>query len=363
MGKMLLLAAALVGLGVVLGRLLGRRASALRATLSPRRRRVLLEDALKHLHDVEYRGLHASVESLAGAVEVPGDLAVSVVAAMEAEGLIERTGASLRLTAEGRAHARRIVRIHRLWEKWLAEKTGVERTRWHALAEKREHRTTDEEAAELASRLGHPAWDPHGDPIPTPDGEMPPRRGKALPGMQPGEWAVIEHLEDEPAALYEELVRAGLHPGMRVRLEERSPSRLVLVADGRELELSPVAAANVTVAPPPAETPAGTFTGAETLTALEPGQTARVVGIAPACVGAQRRRLLDLGLVPGTQVTTVMTSASGNPTAYRIRGSVVALRDAQSKWVHIARGSGDAEACGLSVVPDAPETGNREAAS
>lgn len=362
MVKMLLLAAALVALGVVLGRLLGRRASALRATLSPRRRRVLLEDALKHLHDVEYRGLHASVESLAGAVEVPGDLAVSVVAAMEAEGLIERTGASLRLTEEGRAHARRIVRIHRLWEKWLAEKTGVDKTRWHALAEKREHRTTDEEAAELASRLGHPAWDPHGDPIPTPEGEMPPRLGKALPGLAVGEWAVIEHLEDEPAALYGELVKAGLHPGMRVRLEERSPARLVVVADGRELELSPVAAANVTVAPLAAEVPIDEAPS-EVLSALDPGQSARVTGIAAACVGAERRRLLDLGLVPGTLVTSVMTSASGNPTAYRIRGSVIALREAQSKWVRIARGSGRAEARDIAAVPDEPQSRDREAAS
>ncbi|MBZ0266603.1 DtxR family transcriptional regulator, partial [bacterium] len=314
MGSMLALAVALVALGALLGLVFGRRAGALTATLSSRRRRVLLEDALKHLHDVEYRGLHASVESLAGAVEVPGDLAVSVVAALEAEGLIERSGASLRLTEEGRSHARRIVRIHRLWEKWLAERTGVDKTRWHALAEKKEHRTSDEEAAALASRLGHPAWDPHGDPIPTPEGEMPPRRGKPLPAMAPGEWAVIEHLEDEPAALYGELVRAGLHPGMRVRLEERSPSRLVLVADGRELELSPVAAANVTVEPLADEAAFDAEAGSEVLSTLEPGQSARVIGIAAACVGAERRRLLDLGLVPGTQVTSVMTSASGNPT-------------------------------------------------
>jgi DtxR family Mn-dependent transcriptional regulator len=333
------IALALVVLGVVIGTIGRERAARMAERLPGRRRRALLEDALKHVHDVEYRGLTASVESLGGALEVTGARAARIVAALEAEGLLERRGTALRLTDEGRSDARRILRIHRLWERWLAEETGVAETDWHALAEKREHRTSPEEAEELAARLGHPAWDPHGDPIPTAAGELPPRRGVPLPSLEAGAWGTIVHLEDEPAALYAELIEAQLHPGMTVGIEESSTDRVRFVADGRTCELRPVAAANVTVAPRAGDAPV--LEDFRTLADLPPGERATVEGILPACLGAQRRRLLDLGLVPGTEVEAVLSSAAGDPTAYRIRGSLVALRREQSRWIRLAPAAGD----------------------
>jgi DtxR family Mn-dependent transcriptional regulator len=62
-----------------------------------------------------------------------------------------------------------------------------------------------------------------------------------------------------------------------------------------------------------------------------------VIRLAPACRGLQRRRLLDLGLVPGTDVTAEMVAAIGDPTAYRVRGTLVALRTEQARHVQIAR--------------------------
>jgi DtxR family Mn-dependent transcriptional regulator len=59
------------------------------------------------------------------------------------------------------------------------------------------------------------------------------------------------------------------------------------------------------------------------------------MGISPLCTGLQRRRLLDLGLVRGTEVTAVIDSPTRNPTAYRIRGALIALRREQADLVHI----------------------------
>jgi DtxR family Mn-dependent transcriptional regulator len=334
-------AAALVALGAGLAVVL-RPGGSWRGLRPARRGRVLLEDALKHLHDVEYRELIASVESLAGALGIGGDRAAGLVAIMEGEGLIERRGTALRLTEDGRTYARRILRIHRLWERWLAEQTGVAETDWHGLAEKREHRMTDEEADALAARLGHPAWDPHGDPIPTAEGELPPPRGVPLPSLSPEAWATVTHLEDEPEALYAELVAADLHPGLPIQLLEASARRVRVSVGGRERELTPVAAANVTVTPWEADADAPIEH--EVLFDLAPGETGRVAAILPGCLGAQRRRLLDLGLVPGTQVEAVFASAAGDPVAYRIRGSLIALRETQSRWVGIEREGGEAAA-------------------
>ena len=75
----------------------------------------------------------------------------------------------------------------------------------------------------------------------------------------------------------------------------------------------------------------------ETLSALSPGESAAVVGIAPACQGPQRRRLLDLGLVPGTVVTAELRGALKDPVAYRVRGALIALRRQQAEWVRVDR--------------------------
>ena len=57
------------------------------------------------------------------------------------------------------------------------------------------------------------------------------------------------HIEDEPDAVFAQIVAAGLMPGMRVRLLERTPQRLRIAADTEEMVLAPVVAANVTVLP------------------------------------------------------------------------------------------------------------------
>jgi DtxR family Mn-dependent transcriptional regulator len=72
-----------------------------------------------------------------------------------------------------------------------------------------------------------------------------------------------------------------------------------------------------------------------TLRDLVQGESGRVVDISPACQGSQRRRLLDLGVVPGTEIVSELVSVGGDPVAYRIRGALVALRREQAEWIRI----------------------------
>jgi Fe2+ transport system protein FeoA len=71
-----------------------------------------------------------------------------------------------------------------------------------------------------------------------------------------------------------------------------------------------------------------------TLDQLTPQQTATVTQL--TCTGPERRRLLDLGIIPGTQITIEMGNPLGDPIAYLIRGSVIALRREQSRHIQIA---------------------------
>jgi DtxR family Mn-dependent transcriptional regulator len=257
------------------------------------------------------------------------------VAEVEARGLTSRDGVQLRLTPEGRTWALHVIRAHRLWERHLAEETGVRQEDWHDHAERREHTMSPEEADALAARMGHPRYDPHGDPIPTAEGELPPSQGQPLTELRAGKRGTIVHVEDEPREIYAQLVAEELHPGMRVEMVESGPDRVRFWAEGDEHILAPVVAANVSFVPQPEDDESeGPF---DSLASLEPGEAGRVMRIAASCRGLQRRRLMDLGLVPGTDVRAEMKSNGGDPTAYRIRGTLVALRVDQAKQVHVSR--------------------------
>ena len=95
-----------------------------------------------------------------------------------------------------------------------------------------------------------------------------------------------------------------------------------------------------------AEDEAADTTPTTTLLDAPAGRTVRVASISRACQGAQRRRLLDLGLVPGTAVTPELTSAAGDPVAYRIRGALIALRRTQAGliWIEPPDGAAAQEA-------------------
>lgn len=257
---------------------------------------------------------------------------------MERLGLIVSAEGGFRLTAEGRSEALRVIRIHRLWERYLADETGLEPERWHPEAERREHRTSAEQAEELSVRLGHPPFDPHGDPIPTEEGDLPPRAGRALTDFEAGDEVEVVHVEDEPAAIYAQLVAEGVHPGMRLRIASVAPERIRFEADLDEVVLAPVIAANIFAIRAEEEASDGASAAADatgSLSDVAVGEQALVVGFSRFCRGMERRRLLDLGLLPGTLVEAKMASPSGDPVAYRVRGAVIALRRSQARQIQV----------------------------
>lgn len=289
------------------------------------------EDALKHILKAEVNGRPSSVASVAGALRLGENRAAALLAELESGGLLTFEGGAPKLRPAGRELAQHIVRAHRLWESFLADQTGVAEADWHRQAERQEHLLTPEEADRLAAKLGHPLRDPHGDSIPAGGGAVAADTGQLLTDAAAGLHFEIVHMEDEPEAVYRQLLALGLRPGMRARVEGRSAEQIDLVtADRRQLRLNTVQANNVAVNALPAAATEDTA-----LSDLSPGQSAIVLGLAPACRGAARRRLLDLGFVPGTVVAVEMQSPMGDPTAYRVRGSVIALRGQQARHIRI----------------------------
>jgi DtxR family Mn-dependent transcriptional regulator len=297
-----------------------------------------MEDALKHCYDCEEKGVGCSLHSLAGALGTSADGAARIVHRLEKSGLLRTSGSALQLTPEGRSGALRVIRVHRLWEYHLADETSLHETEWHTEAELQEHRMSPEEVERLAARMGNPGFDPHGDPIPSVRGEMPRRPGIPLTDLPEGAGGRIVHLEDEPPAIYARLVGLGLYPGMPIRMIGAGRGEVRVAADGEERVLRSTEARNVTVAPLTGMAP--TASPRRTLDMLRQGETARVRGISEALRGQQRRRLMDMGIVSGTPITAELVSLGGDPTAYRVRGTLVALRRKQSEQVFIEHAGG-----------------------
>lgn len=291
-----------------------------------------IEDALKHLYDCEYVGTAATLPSLAGALRLSQARVAGLAARLEAMELVHSSEGTLRLTPAGRSYALRVIRIHRLWETYLADRTGHDEADWHSEADRREHTTSTALVEQMVRETGNPRFDPHGDPIPTDQGEVPARRGEPLSDLPVGSVGTIVHVEDEPEAIYAQLRAQNIRFRQHVIVVEKSPERIRVEVDGEEHAIAPVVAANVWVERLPTGTPSEPV---DRLSSLEVGDSRTVVGISPVCQGLQRRRLLDLGLIPGTEVTAVMTSPMGDPMAYRIRGAVIALRREQADLVQV----------------------------
>ena len=297
--------------------------------------RVLVEDALKQLVNGELASQPVTIISLAGTLEISRSRAHQVAARLAELELAVFADPNLRLTAAGRTYALRILRTHRLLERFFADHTSLAPAQWHDLAETREHALTEGQVEALASRLGDPLRDPHGDPIPTAAGKVPPVEGVSLATLAPGATANVVHVEDEPQVVYRRLVAAGFVPAAPVKMVSRAGNVIDVLVGGRATRLEDLEAGSVTVEPV-AEAPGHTVLF-ERLDLLRPGETAEVIDLAPEVQGPQRRRLLDLGVLPGTRIRAEFRSASGDPIAYQIRGALVALRRPQAHGIYVRR--------------------------
>lgn len=299
--------------------------------------RETIEDALMHLHHRQQEKRLASTESLAGTLNIPLHKALALVQRMEEQDLLTVTGGGLRLSTEGYRWALQVVRAHRLFERYLADETAIPMEEIHQRAHRLEHRVSPAELDKLEADMGYPMFDPHGDPIPSAEGEIPDVDSQPLVDWPLEESAQIIHIEDEPPAAYAQILALGLEPGMIVQIVEATPTRIVLDVDAAERVLAPVVAANISVRQAPEPEPAASVTR---LSTLKLGQKRRVLALDDACRGLTRRRFLDLGITPGVMIEPVMQSTFGEPTAYRVRDTIIALRREQSDLILIESTNG-----------------------
>ena len=283
------------------------------------------EDALKAAYTLQDAGEALGGEELARSMRLPGALAWEVSRALVAFGWAEENGqGQMHLTEVGEARARELIRVHRLWERYLVDQEGMPLEEVHAEADRREHETKPDELERLDAELGHPAWDPHGHPIPAPGYRVPSSPGRPmLEKGSPGSRLRIVCMDDEPAPLLAQLVALGLKPGVDVTILEREPDLLRLQLDGSVVPLANAAAMHVSVVPAP--------TLPLPLGELPIGSRTRVVEVKGG--GKHQRRMLDMGLVPGAKVIVMREAPLDDPVEYRVKGTAISMRRADANTV------------------------------
>jgi DtxR family Mn-dependent transcriptional regulator len=154
------------------------------------------------------------------------------------------------LTQKGRQTAIKIVRKHRLWEVFLVEKLDFKWDQVHPMAEELEHINFDELIERLDAFLGHPKFDPHGDPIPNRKGEFQPFTSIRLSEASVEMPLLMTGIDNHTNAFLQYLDKNGLALGCKIVILEITPfdkSLLITINRDKQVHISHEVAKNILV--------------------------------------------------------------------------------------------------------------------
>lgn len=183
-----------------------------------------VEDYLKAIYQLSPEGRHASTSEIAHLLALSPPSVTGMVKRLSEQGLLEHVPyRGVQLTDEGRRAALRMVRRHRLIEAYLVEFLGYSWDTVHAEAERLEHAVSDTMVERMASALGHPQVDPHGDPIPAADGSIQELSCTPLSDIPVGETVELHRVHESQPDRLRYIASLGLKPGVQVTVLDRQP--------------------------------------------------------------------------------------------------------------------------------------------
>lgn len=295
--------------------------------------RVILEDILKYLYKRDIDLQTNNISTLFLDLKYSKNKIKDTLDKMLNTGLITIHEEVISLSVSGNQYALRILRAHRLWEKYLSEKTGYDSKDWHNIAEEKEHELDETSTDNLSSLLGNPIYDPHGKPIPRPIGKSDFLEAIHFTDLAINTKARIIDISKSPELVYDQIIAENIHIGAIINLMEISKNRVVFHSENKEFTLSPAIAKNIILSI--IEIDNSDDENIARLSDLKKTQKASILGLSKECRGENRRRLLDLGFVPGALIEINLLNPLGDPTCYLIKGTSIALRKKQSSKIFI----------------------------
>lgn len=179
------------------------------------------EDYLKALYHLEMDFNAVSTNSIADYLDMkPSSVTDMLKKLAEKKFINYQKYKGTSLTKKGKLIALSIIRKHRLWETFLVEKLGFGWDQVHTIAEQLEHIKSDELIENLDNFLGNPKYDPHGDPIPSKDGNIEKMNQKLLVELKPSQKGIITGVKKGTASLLNYLDKEKVKLGDSVRVIE-----------------------------------------------------------------------------------------------------------------------------------------------
>lgn len=265
------------------------------------------------------------------------------------------------LTDDGERRAFHILRRHRLWEVFLVDRLGFDYDQAHEIACQLEHATPEALADRLDVFLEHPAVNPEGEPIPNGGASDVVRILRRLTALAAGEEGhVVQRDVSDGARTF--LDEQGIRPGATLQLVAVGADSVLVLVQGRYVSLAsslaeaieldttnaskqpvdgevgapspqPTSIAEVKEENAQMQTSVETSVQQITLDRLKAGQRGIVVHVGGK--GPAKRRMMDMGLVPGSEVEVVRVAPLGDPVEFAVKGYSLSLRKSEAKLITV----------------------------
>ena len=186
----------------------------------------VIEDYLKTIYDLTSSNDRASTNQIAERMGVtPASVTnmIQKLAATDPPLLDYRKHRGVKLTPEGEKVALEIIRHHRLLEMFLHQTLGYSWDEVHEEADRLEHVISENLEERIATSLGDPRHDPHGDPIPTRELHLPESSEEMLSLVRPSQVVVVQRVRDTDPELLRYLSEMGIEPEAQLKVVDYSP--------------------------------------------------------------------------------------------------------------------------------------------
>jgi len=196
-----------------------------------------MRDYLKAIHSLRGEEERVAVSVVADHLGVAVASVSNMVKRLAELDLVRHTPyKGINLTEAGEQEALRLIRAHRLIELFLTEIVGLQWDEVHEEAEQLEHAVSDRLVERIAELLGHPAVDPHGDPIPTHEGLVDEETLANLTQLEVGQRAEVRRITTQDPAMLQYLSSVGLTPDKTITVMDKGPFEgpLTLLIDGAQ---------------------------------------------------------------------------------------------------------------------------------
>lgn len=209
-----------------------------------------VENYLKNIYKLSSNEGKVTTSSLSEKLQISPASVSEMIKKLAEEGTLTHTPyKGVELTEEGKLLALRIIRKHRLWEMFLVQ---VLHFGWDEIdneAERFEHIMSDKMEEKIDHALGHPMIDPHGDPIPTKDGEILCSMSYPMVDAREGSDVRVLRVSDSNSELLQYVSSIGISLNKEIHIKQKMSfdSSVLVKIDNKEINLSSTIASNIFV--------------------------------------------------------------------------------------------------------------------